>query len=81
MTNVTKLNNESDHTAHMLRILADQLERNDDDTPDFFLVVSPGNMQIESAERTLNNPIELLGAIEQKVYEFKLDMYHAKESV
>lgn len=63
-------------TAAWLRILADQLEK--DDCPDFFLVTSLGNGEVDYTWRTISNALGLLGAVQIKIHELKDEIIEDK---
>ncbi len=63
-------------TAALLRVLANQLEK--DDAPDFFLVLSLEKNTVDYAWRTTTSCFELLGAVELKLVELKNEIIETK---
>ncbi len=63
-------------TAAWLRVLANQIEAND--APDFFLVTAEGDGNVDYTWRTLANALELVGAVEIKLFEMKDEIIKTK---
>ena len=62
--NVTKISMHK--TSLFLRVLAQQIDNNSEETPDFFICAISQNSEITSTHRAVNSPFELLGSVEYR---------------